>query len=292
MSVILIATQVRANTRKVTSKESPAAHSCARLKRIIILDFALKLGDGFNTIARMPGKYTIVFLLFAGILLAVAPAHGQQLQTFKDCVVGKRVSTNDGRKGVITRLDTAWSYCYVRFDDNGKESSFLYSLLNAAGGTGQAPAGRGQQLQSFKDCVVGKRVSTNDGRKGVITRLNPAWSYCFVRFDDNGKETSFLYSLLNSEDNTATSGNLTVGTYECVTGGRSTTMLLRITGPNTYSVSGSSGKVHMEPSGKIVFETGPMKEFSSKLLSGGRIGLNLNGGAFYGTSCELNRNLH
>jgi hypothetical protein len=246
----------------------------------------------FNIIARMRHKFTILFFLCVGILLAVPPAQAQQLQSFKDCVVGRRVSTNDGRKGVITRLDTAWSYCYVKFDDNGKESSFLYSLLNAEGGGGIAPAARGQQLQSFKDCVVGKRVFTNDGRKGVITRLDTAWSYCYVKFDDNGKESSFLYSLLNSEGGAATSGNLALGVYECVTGGRTTTMLLRITGPDSYSVSGNSGKFHMEPAGKIVFETGPLKQFYSKLLSGSRIGLNLDGGNFDGTSCELNRNLH
>ena len=238
-------------------------------------------------------KLIVVSFVFAGILLATPAVHGQQLQTFKDCVVGKRVSTNDGRKGVITRLDTAWSYCYVRFDDNGKESSFLYSLLNAEAGSGIAPASRGQQLQSFKDCAVGKRVSTNDGRKGVITRLDPAWSYCFVRFDDNGKESSFLYSLLNSEGApAANNGSLALGAYECVTGEHATTMLLRITGANSYSVSGTAGKFHMEPTGKIVFESGPLKEFSSKLLAGGRIGLNLNGGVYDGASCELNRNLH
>jgi len=195
----------------------------------------------------------------------------------------------------------------VKFDDNGKEAEFLFSLLNAEAGGKTAPAApaaaQGQQLQTFKDCVVGKRVSTNDGRKGVITRLDPKWSYCFVKFDDNGKESEFLYSLLNSEENTGkgnTGGNgsgngnmaLRIGTYECVTG-NSTTMIMHITGANAYSVTGSgSGKVHMEPSGKIVFETGPLKEFHSKLLSGGRIGLNQDGGIFYGTSCELNRNLH
>ena len=240
----------------------------------------------------MLNKLMVACVFCAAILLAAPGVHGQQLQTFKDCVVGKRVSTNDGRKGVITRLDPAWSYCYVRFDDNGKESSLLYSLLNAEAGSGLVPASRGQQFQSFKDCVVGKRVSTNDGRKGVITRLDPAWSYCFVRFDDNGKESSLLYSLLNSEGATVNNSSLALGTYECVTGGPYTAMLLRITGSNSYSVSDSSGKFHMEPRGKIVFETGPLKEFSSKLLSGARIGLNLNGSNYDGASCELNRNLH
>jgi len=67
--------------------------------------------------------------LFVLVLsMAASCAFGQQLQSFRDCVVGKRVSTNDGRKGTITRLDQAWSYCYVRFDDNGKEVSERFSV--------------------------------------------------------------------------------------------------------------------------------------------------------------------
>src|SRR5579862_4105195 len=181
----------------------------------------------FNSIAHMLKKHATLCLLFAGMLFVVPAARGQQLQTFKDCVVGKRVSTNDGRKGVITRLDAAWSYCYVKFDDNGKEASFLYSLLNAEGGSGIAPATGGQQLQTFKDCVVGKRVSTNDGRKGVITRLDAAWSYCYVKFDDNGKEASFLYSLLNAEGGSgiapATGGQQLQSFKDCAVGKRVST---------------------------------------------------------------------
>jgi len=101
-----------------------------------------------------------------------------------------------------------------------------------------------------------------------------------------------LYSLLKAEGGTANTSELKVaeGVYECVTGG-ATTLIMRITGPNTYSAESSAGKFHIEPQGKIVFETGPLNTFSSKLLSGGRIGLNLDGGTFYNVSCELNRNM-
>ncbi|HLJ51128.1 MAG TPA: hypothetical protein VKU01_34205 [Bryobacteraceae bacterium] len=168
------------------------------------------------------------------------------------------------------------------------------SLIVAALCILAVPSANAQQLQSFKDCVVGKRVSTNDGRKGTITRLDRAWSYCYVRFDDDSKEASFLYSLLNAEDGSAKRDDLQVrqGVYECVTGTHYTTMEMRVTGTNTYSAPGGSGKFHIEPSGKIVFETGPLTKFSSKLLSGGRIGLNTDGGNFYGTSCEFNGTKH
>jgi hypothetical protein len=159
---------------------------------------------------------------------------------------------------------------------------------------GASSSAHAQQLQTFKDCVVGKRVSTNnDGRKGTITRLDPAWSYCYVRFDDNGKEVSFLYSLLNAEGGLAPKDTkLATGVYECIGNGQIQAGTLRITGPDAYSFAGANGKFHVETSGKIVFETGPLDKAFSKLLSGGRVGLNANGDNFYATTCELNRNLH
>jgi hypothetical protein len=234
-------------------------------------------------------------LVFIALLVISTTAQAQQLQKFTDCKIGMRVSTNDGRKGTITRLDVPWSYCWVKFDDNGKETELLYSLLNVEAGKGQPVqvTGRGEQLQKFTDCKIGMRVSTIDGRKGTITRLDVPWSYCWVKFDDNGKETELLYSLLNSEEGAAGKQDpfkLAVGPYECVTG-TAQSMILHITGANTYSIPEGKGTFKVGTDGKIVFESGPMKEFHSMLLSGGRIGLNQNGGKFYNTACSLNRNL-
>ncbi len=172
--------------------------------------------------------------------------------------------------------------------------SAIASLIFAAVWLAAAGSAEGQQLQSFKDCVIGKRVSTNDGRKGTITRLDTAWSYCYVRFDDNGKEVSYLYSLLNSAGGAANSGDMKLapGVYECFADGHYTFMDMRITGPNSYSSADHTGKFHIEGTGKIVFETGPLSKYFSKFLSGGRIGLNTNGDSFYATTCELNRNKH
>ncbi len=176
---------------------------------------------------------------------------------------------------------------------------------------GASPSAHGQQLQYFKDCVVGKRVSTNkDGRKGTITRLDTAWSYCYVRFDDDGKEVSFLYSLLNAEGGLDPKDRkLATGVYECVSYGQGSREKsdapnvnaggapvnvgnMRITGPDTYSFGNGSGKFHVEASGKIVFETGPFSKYFSKLVSGGRVALNTQGeNYFYPTTCELNRTL-
>jgi hypothetical protein len=162
------------------------------------------------------------------ILLGALPASAQKFQTFQDCAVGKRVATNGGRTGTITRLDREWSYCYVRFDDDGKEVSYLYSLLNGIGGGGAAGAAR-------------------------------------------------------------TTGEMKIqpGEYECITGENASTMTLRITGSDSYLVEGKSGKFRLEASGRIVFETGPMREFHSRLLEHARIGLNLDGGSYYPTACEF-----
>jgi len=61
---------------------------------------------------------------------------------------------------------------------------------------------------------------------------------------------------------------------------------MRITGKSTYESEGKRGTYRVEASGKIVFESGPFATFNSKVLSGGRIGLNLSGGTFYNMTCE------
>src|SRR5262249_32649934 len=71
----------------------------------------------------------------------------------------------------------------------------------------------------------------------------------------------------------ATPNRLAPGVYECIVGGAST-MDMRITGANSYSIPDGAGKFHVETNGRIVFDSGPLRTFSSKLLSGGRIGLN------------------
>lgn len=244
--------------------------------------------DGNGAMLRKPLK---TVCLLVTLLATPLLAQGQKFQSVKDCAVGRRVEDNAGRKGTITKVDLAWSYCTVRFDD-GQEMSMLYSLLRLAGAGGaELKAAKGQQLQSVKECVVGKKVTNSTGRKGTITKVDLAWSYCTVRYDDNGQEESMLYSLWRAADGVGLM-NVAVGTYECVTGGGQTGMILRITAANTYSVEGRTGRFRMDPSGQIIFETGPMAgQFHAKLLPEGRIGLNLDGGSFYNTSCELNRTL-
>ena len=141
-------------------------------------------------------------------------------------------------------------------------------------------AARAQRMQSFQECVPGRRVVTSDGHNGTITRLDRAWSYCYVRQDDTGAEVSYLYSLLQTAGGGAggaaaaggASGNhLASGVYECFADGHYTFMDMRITGPGSYASAGHAGRYQIAGSGQIVFQSGPLQPYHSKLLSGGRI---------------------
>jgi hypothetical protein len=44
-----------------------------------------------------------------------------------------------------------------------------------------------------------------------------------------------------------------------------------------------------DSTGKIVFESGPLTKANAKLLAGPKIGLNMNGGSFFNTTCSLKK---
>jgi hypothetical protein len=147
------------------------------------------------------------------------------------------------------------------------------------------------------DCKPGGRVTTAEGYKGTITRIDRAWAYCYVRRDDNGKVVGYLYSLLRGEGSAAPDDKIVPGTYECVSVGGTATMYLRVTGPNTYEADmstydgkGKPGRFHVEPSKKVVFDSGPMVGFHAHALVGPAIGLKSSEKeTFYTTRCELRR---
>lgn len=144
------------------------------------------------------------------------------------------------------------------------------------------------RFNTFSDCVVGKRVLTSDNHKGKITRLDRPWSYCYVLQDDTGKEVSYLYSLLEAEAKSTeqeSNDKLVTGNYNCTIGGQGAGEM-RVTGRSTYETAGKKGTYRLEPSGKIVFESGPFSTYNAKLLSGRRIGMNLNGSTFYNMTCD------
>ncbi|MDD5541897.1 MAG: hypothetical protein PHX83_01860 [Acidobacteriia bacterium] len=145
-------------------------------------------------------------------------------------------------------------------------------------------------LKSAQDCVLGKRVVTSDGHKGKITRVDRAWSYCYVLQDDTGKEVSYLYSLLQTDDANSPKSDhndkLVIGKYNCWVGTEGAASGFQVTGPSTYESDGKKGTYQLEPSGKIVFKSGPFSTFHAKLLSDRRVGLNMTGGTFYNMTCD------
>eukprot|EP01035_Chromulina_nebulosa_P047585 gene47585-64506_t len=85
-------------------------------------------------------------------------------------------------------------------------------------------------------------------------------------------------------------GALASGVYKCYT--LAGTQLnyafidIRIDGTDRYrDKNGKAGSYQVRDGGKIVF-TGPLASANAKLLSGGRIGLNMDGGNFFNTSCS------
>jgi hypothetical protein len=82
---------------------------------------------------------------------------------------------------------------------------------------------------------------------------------------------------------------LAPGTYECYQSGQYTFMDMHITGATSYRTDAGSGTFRTGPANKLIFESGPLAKYTSKLEAGPAILLSTNGGSFYGTSCELKK---
>jgi hypothetical protein len=139
------------------------------------------------------------------------------------------------------------------------------------------------EFKSAKDCTTGLKVADRKSLTGQI--LSVEGSTCHVRLDSGETKTYLFWMLHPAGASAETDDQLTTGNYRCYAGSVIAGQL-RITGPATYESNGKQGKYRIEPSRKIIFETGPYSEYTAKLLSGPKIGLNLNGGTFFGTTCS------
>lgn len=149
---------------------------------------------------------------------------------------------------------------------------------------------RADVFKSANECVVGKRVADGQNKTGVIThKEGNGGTMCTVKLDDGSEHYYIFWMLRNAGASSETNDKLVPGTYQCFAGGRYTFMDMNITGPNTYVSAGTNGRFHVEPSRKIVFESGPLSRNFGHLLPGPAIGLNTDGGSFYGTTCELKK---
>lgn len=159
------------------------------------------------------------------------------------------------------------------------------------------------------DCVVGQRVLNRDNQAGVI--VSAEGSSCRVKLDATGKIDYNIFWMLRpegaaagaralpataapGEPTAAASGaTLAAGIYKCyMLAGTQLNYAfidIHIDGPGRYrDGKGNAGTWRLQDDGKITL-TGPLAGAGAKLLSGGRIGLNMNGGSFYNTTCSRAR---
>ena len=166
----------------------------------------------------------------------------------------------------------------------------LTALVLTAAFIGSTRTAGAENYKSVKECVPGKRVVNNMGDKGKILRISQG-TLCVVLLD-SGREQSSIFWMLRDEGASAeTNDKLVPGKYACYAGNPNqyTFMDLKILSANSYLWAGQRGQFHVEPSRKIVYETGPLARYTSKLLAGPSVGLNTDGGTFFGTHCDLQK---
>lgn len=168
-----------------------------------------------------------------------------------------------------------------------KRCFYAVALLAACLLAAVQPA-QAEEFKSPKDCVAGRRVVDGLGRSGTVLDMHDQ-TMCKVKFDKAGTENLIFWMLHPEGQSRETNDKLVVGVYECFASGRYTFMDMEILSANTYESAGKTGRFHVEPSRKIVFETGPLVGYHSKLLAGPTIGLNANGDSFYATTCEYRK---
>jgi len=149
------------------------------------------------------------------------------------------------------------------------------------------------EFKKAQDCVVGAKVTDRQNRSGTVTSVSGGM--CRVKLD-GGKEISTLFWMLRAAGtSTAATEKLVKGIYPCYSLSGSTLnytfMDIQIDGPTAYrDKQGYKGTYKLdEGTGKIVFESGPLTKANAKLLAGPRIGINMNGGSFFNTTCSLKK---
>ena len=151
--------------------------------------------------------------------------------------------------------------------------------------TGAAAA----EFKKVEECRPGLKVADRSGQAGTV--LGVANGMCRVKRDD-GTERSYLHWMLRPAGASAVpSGKLANGVYPCYHAGGYAFIDIHIDGPDSYrDKKGARGRYRLDgASRKIVFESGPLKAASAKLLPGPRIGLNMSGQDTYATTCSLKR---
>ena len=149
------------------------------------------------------------------------------------------------------------------------------------------------EFRKGEDCVVGAKVADRQDKTGTVTGVKT--TMCEVQLDDGTKRSYLFWMLRPAGSSKVTTDKLVNGVYPCYSSAGSSInyafMDIHIEGPDTYrDKKGNKGKYRLDTAtGKIVFESGPLKPANAKLLSGPKIGLNMDGGNHFNMSCGLKK---
>jgi len=181
-------------------------------------------------------------------------------------------------------------------------SAFALLLLVAA------VSAQAQEFTQASQCVVGTRVINRDNQAGVIASADG--SSCRVRLDATGKIDYNIFWMLRPEPAAAkppasvtpapsasagapieAGGEIPAGLYKCylLVGSQMNYAFIdiQVDGSGRYrDKTGAVGTYALEAGDRIRF-AGPLAAANAKLIRPGpRIGLNMDGGAFFNMSCS------
>lgn len=174
-----------------------------------------------------------------------------------------------------------------------KKAKYVLVLLGISALCALHSTAAAAEFKSASECAVGTRVTDRQNKSGVVVAVDG--TLCKVKLDESGKTESKIFWMLRGAGASAQSNDrLVPGTYPCysLAGGTLNYAFIdiHILSASAYSdKAGVKGNYRIESSGKIVFESGPLAPANAKLLAGPRIGLNMNGGNFFNTSCSLKK---
>ncbi|HYG54653.1 MAG TPA: hypothetical protein VD965_05105 [Burkholderiales bacterium] len=146
------------------------------------------------------------------------------------------------------------------------------------------------EFKTIDECKPGRQVQDRKNRVGTVTKvLNGS---CVVRVAGVDGDQYYPHWMLRPAGaSQVTSDKLVNGVYKCYHSGGYAFIDIHIDGPSTYrDKKGKAGKYKLDAgTGKIVFESGTLRDANAKLFNGPKIGLNMDGKSVYSVTCGLSK---
>ena len=160
------------------------------------------------------------------------------------------------------------------------------AALLAAASFGAAAA----EFKTLDQCKPGTKVQDRNDLVGTVLRVERG--SCVVQVPGHVGNQYYPHWMLRAAGaSKVTSDKLVNGVYKCYHSGGYAFIDIHIDGQTSYhDKKGQAGKYKVDAgTGKVVFESGSLKEVNAKLLAGPKIGLNMNGGNHYSVTCGLSK---